>query len=91
MWPVRDCPEHECAALGFPEGVLCLACGSMVLDTIDGLCSRPAPEPLLAAARAAFADNQGVRDFTASARQRYPQTGAGDGTQVDGEAGVPAS
>ena len=80
-WPVRDCPEHECAALAFRGvGVLCLACGCEVLDTINGVYSRPAPAPLIAAAKAAWEDNQGVRDFTASARERYLQTGENDGT-----------
>ena len=91
-WRVRDCPEHECCALGFPGvGVLCMACGVEVLDTIDGVYSRPAPAPLIEAARVAWNDNQGVRDFTASARERYPQTGDDDGSQVDGAAGGPAT
>lgn len=69
-WPVRDCPQHECCALGFTTGTLCLACGQRVLDTIDGLECCPPPADLLAEARAAFNQNQGVRDFTASARVR---------------------
>lgn len=78
-WPVRDCPEHECAALGFASGTLCLACGQRVLDTIDGLERVPPPPLLLDEARAAFQVNQGVRDFTAGARERYPQTEDDDG------------
>lgn len=78
---VLDCPEHECAALGFAgAGVLCLACGLEVLITIEGSYTRSPPDALVAAARAAWNDNQGVRDFTASARERYPQTGDDDGS-----------
>lgn len=77
-WRVRDCPEHECCALEFTEGVLCLACGQRIVDTLDGLARVPPSSELVAAARAAWQDNQGVRDFTASA---LPQTGDDDGTQ----------
>lgn len=91
-WPVRDCPEHACCALGFPSGTLCLACGQQVLDTIDGLATIPPPEALLAEARAAHHENQGVRDFTTSAQAKR-QTGATDGMQeaMDGGAGDSAT
>lgn len=83
-WRVVDCPEHACCALTFRGvGTLCMACGLEVLDTIDGVYSRPAPAPLIAAAKAAWDDNQGVRDFTAAARERYPQTGEDDGKSSD--------
>lgn len=77
-WPVRDCPLHECCALGFASGTLCLACGTAILDTIDGPACVPPSETLLGEARAAFNDNQGVRDFTASARAK----GVTDGPQA---------
>lgn len=85
-WPVLDCPEHSCCALGFASGTLCLACGQQVLDTIDGLAVSPAPEPLLAEARAAWQSNQGVRDFTADARTH--QTGARDADEGGADSGA---
>lgn len=77
-WMVRDCPEHECCALEFPEGVLCLACGQRIVDTLAGLVRVPPSPELVASAKAAWLDNQGVRDFTASA---LLQAGDDDGTQ----------
>lgn len=72
MWRVVDCPDHECCALEFESGVLCLACGSAIGDTLAGPAPLPPSSELVAEARAAWIENQGVRDFTSAARERYP-------------------
>ena len=79
-WIVRDCPEHPCCALEFPSGVLCLACGRAIGDTLAGPAPLPASPELVAEAKAAWKTNQGVRDFTASAVEKYPRRGDDDGT-----------
>lgn len=80
-WTVRDCPEHPCCALEFPSGILCLACGSAIRDTLAGPAPLPATPELVEEAKAAWRSNRGVRDFVASALAKNPQTRSDDGTQ----------
>lgn len=85
LW-VTDCPLHASCALTFPSGTYCMACGCAIIDSPAGAIPTEASPELVSEAKEAWSENQGVRDFTASAREKNPpQTGDDDGPERPSE------